>query len=649
MLPVTLTSTPIGSPMEREEGHGRITGEQRCENQDSTDKAIPPTKLQQYENRYRTSSTSFLIHNLLISCNNNNDDGLHSPQCIEQQVESDFPLKGKEDETDEKGRRRKKTVPRRRTDSTTSSNSSSCSDEPNDESADVGRCGLAQQEVDERKITFSVSAILGDGRSSSNASSSSSSGSYVSQNQHLASAAFLRITAAAAAAAAASPNGVDDVLYNQQNYHSMTRTTTSPTTFIAKPIARRLNQHHSSRSDQNNPVLLALTTNANCKKENANERPSSNTSCCTTPPSPVSLHNVSESHTANRGSMTPPQSIVSNGFSMQYRHQEMLMHNNRINGFPWVMAAGDNSSNIYGDGGMSVNGSTSILTANHLNSLMPSAGSTPTLRPGGMHRNTNGVLRTLHPHSHHPSPSALHQHLQNSVAHNHNTAAALHHVAAAAAAIHSVHQSHHHNLQGAHLHHATIHSHGGTSHHGLNGTGINGTSSRGKPRRGMMRRAVFSDQQRKGLERRFQLQKYISKPDRKRLADKLALKDSQVKIWFQNRRMKWRNTKERELLAAGTGSRQQTLPTRQNPNPDLSDVITNVSPLNSNCNGNEVTNKSDNKSSVLNSGGEIVITKKDVEKSSPQVNSQKPLQALQINNNDSMRSLPASQQQIVRL
>lgn len=43
-----------------------------------------------------------------------------------------------------------------------------------------------------------------------------------------------------------------------------------------------------------------------------------------------------------------------------------------------------------------------------------------------------------------------------------------------------------------------------------------------------MRRAVFSDLQRKGLERRFQIQKYISKPDRKKLAEKLGLKDSQV-------------------------------------------------------------------------------------------------------------------------
>lgn len=44
-----------------------------------------------------------------------------------------------------------------------------------------------------------------------------------------------------------------------------------------------------------------------------------------------------------------------------------------------------------------------------------------------------------------------------------------------------------------------------------------------------MRRAVFSDAQRQGLEKRFQVQKYISKPDRKKLAEELGLKDSQVR------------------------------------------------------------------------------------------------------------------------
>lgn len=46
-------------------------------------------------------------------------------------------------------------------------------------------------------------------------------------------------------------------------------------------------------------------------------------------------------------------------------------------------------------------------------------------------------------------------------------------------------------------------------------------------------RAVFSNLQRKGLERQFEFQKYITKPDRKKLAARLGLKDSQVKVWFQ--------------------------------------------------------------------------------------------------------------------
>lgn len=41
-----------------------------------------------------------------------------------------------------------------------------------------------------------------------------------------------------------------------------------------------------------------------------------------------------------------------------------------------------------------------------------------------------------------------------------------------------------------------------------------------------------ADSQRKGLEKRFQQQKYISKPDRKKLAERLGLKDSQVSVAF---------------------------------------------------------------------------------------------------------------------
>lgn len=52
----------------------------------------------------------------------------------------------------------------------------------------------------------------------------------------------------------------------------------------------------------------------------------------------------------------------------------------------------------------------------------------------------------------------------------------------------------------------------------------------------------------------------------------LLILQFQVKIWFQNRRMKWRNSKERELLSGG-GSRDATLPSKSNPGNDEDDVI----------------------------------------------------------------------------
>ncbi|XP_063229027.1 H2.0-like homeobox protein [Bacillus rossius redtenbacheri] len=75
----------------------------------------------------------------------------------------------------------------------------------------------------------------------------------------------------------------------------------------------------------------------------------------------------------------------------------------------------------------------------------------------------------------------------------------------------------------------------------------------GAKRRRSWSRAVFSNLQRKGLEKRFQLQKYITKPDRRQLAATLGLTDAQVKVWFQNRRMKWRHSKEGKHAPADAG------------------------------------------------------------------------------------------------
>lgn len=50
------------------------------------------------------------------------------------------------------------------------------------------------------------------------------------------------------------------------------------------------------------------------------------------------------------------------------------------------------------------------------------------------------------------------------------------------------------------------------------------------------------------LERMFETQKYLSSVERHQLADLLNLTDTQVKTWFQNRRMKFkRQHNEREL------------------------------------------------------------------------------------------------------
>ncbi|NP_571009.1 hematopoietically-expressed homeobox protein hhex [Danio rerio] len=61
----------------------------------------------------------------------------------------------------------------------------------------------------------------------------------------------------------------------------------------------------------------------------------------------------------------------------------------------------------------------------------------------------------------------------------------------------------------------------------------------------------FSNDQTIELEKKFETQKYLSPPERKRLAKMLQLSERQVKTWFQNRRAKWRRLKQENPPSTG--------------------------------------------------------------------------------------------------
>ncbi|XP_074419719.1 homeobox protein Nkx-3.1 [Larus michahellis] len=66
------------------------------------------------------------------------------------------------------------------------------------------------------------------------------------------------------------------------------------------------------------------------------------------------------------------------------------------------------------------------------------------------------------------------------------------------------------------------------------------------PKQAKRSRAAFSHTQVIELERKFSHQKYLSAPERAHLAKNLQLTETQVKIWFQNRRYK---TKRKQVAA----------------------------------------------------------------------------------------------------
>uniref|UniRef100_A0A914VJ65 Homeobox domain-containing protein n=1 Tax=Plectus sambesii TaxID=2011161 RepID=A0A914VJ65_9BILA len=104
-------------------------------------------------------------------------------------------------------------------------------------------------------------------------------------------------------------------------------------------------------------------------------------------------------------------------------------------------------------------------------------------------------------------------------------------------------------------------------------------------------RTTFSGRQIFELEKQFEIKKYLSSSERGELAKLLNVTETQVKIWFQNRRTKWKKSDHEQKVqpvpanASGRSSsnvfsgRRSVTDGGESPDNDDSDTSTNANPL----------------------------------------------------------------------